>query len=426
MKFGLFYETPAPRPWTEGSDLRVYNEALEQIELADKLGFGTVWVTEHHFMEEYAHMSAPEVFLAAASQRTKNIRLGHGVRHSPPVYNHPARIAEQAAVLDIVSNGRVEFGVGDSGADVEMAAFGLDPNLKREMGMEAAEQMANLMAMDPFLGYHGKHFSMPARNLVPKPVQKPHPPFWLACTARPTINLAAQKGLGVLCFSFLEAADAKEWIDEYYRVLKTECVPMAHAVNPNFSLFTGFGVHKDEQVAVDRFLDGIRFFQFAINHYYREGTHKPGRTNIWELYERNKAELIANEDDEMINRQIANSKSCIGSVETVRQRLRDLRDAGVDEVSFILQHGNTKHEHICETMELFAKEIMPEFADEHEARTRKKAEDLTPFIEKAFERRGGHANLRPDDSQIEAFEAQNHILRYGNEVVLGGRQVELT
>jgi alkanesulfonate monooxygenase SsuD/methylene tetrahydromethanopterin reductase-like flavin-dependent oxidoreductase (luciferase family) len=392
---------------------------MEQTILADELGFGTVWVTEHHFMEEYCHMTSPEVFLAAASQRTKNIRLGHGVRHSPPRYNHPAKIAECAATVDILSDGRLELGTGDSGSEIELSGFGVDPNLKREMALEAVEQIANMMAMDPFPGFHGKHFSMPARNVVPKSLQKPHPPFWLACSARPTIQLAAQKGLGVVCFSFLEAADAKSWIDEYYRILKAECVPLTHTVNPNFALFTGFGVHKDASVAADRFLDGVRFFQFAINHYYKGNIHKPGRTNIWESYLRDKANLMKVEDDENISRQLANSKSAIGNVEQVRKRLRDLRDAGVDQLNFIMQHGKTKHEHICESMELFAKEIMPEFSTEHDAIEAKKKAELAPYIELAFQRGGGRKNLRIGDDQISDVDGKNFTMKYGNEAVLG-------
>jgi len=110
MKFGSFYELEIPRPWEPGKEQRIFREGLEQVELADRLGFDSVWATEHHFLEEYAHSSAPEVFLAACSQRTKRIRLGHGVTLLPLAYNHPARVAERIATLDLVSEGRVEFG----------------------------------------------------------------------------------------------------------------------------------------------------------------------------------------------------------------------------------------------------------------------------------------------------------------------------
>ena len=107
MKFGVFYEHQLPRPWVEGSEQQLFQDALSQVELADRLGIDYAWEVEHHFLEEYSHSSAPEVFLAAASQRTKRIRLGHGIVLMPPGYNHPARVAERIATLDLVSNGRV-------------------------------------------------------------------------------------------------------------------------------------------------------------------------------------------------------------------------------------------------------------------------------------------------------------------------------
>ncbi|HTO54848.1 MAG TPA: LLM class flavin-dependent oxidoreductase, partial [Myxococcota bacterium] len=109
MRFGIFYEHQLPRPWQEQDEYRLMQNALEQVELADRLGIEYVWEVEHHFLEEYSHSSAPEVFLAAASQRTRNIRLGHGIIQTSPLYNHPARTAERVATLDLVSGGRVEF-----------------------------------------------------------------------------------------------------------------------------------------------------------------------------------------------------------------------------------------------------------------------------------------------------------------------------
>src|SRR5919199_3814382 len=138
MKFGLFYELQLPKPydadtWDADAERRVYHEALDQVELADKLGFDYVFEVEHHFLEEYSHSSAPEVFLAACSQRTRQIRLGHGIVLMPPAYNHPARVAERIATLDLVSDGRVEWGTGHSSSRIELEGFGMDPVAKREM-----------------------------------------------------------------------------------------------------------------------------------------------------------------------------------------------------------------------------------------------------------------------------------------------------
>ena len=114
MKISLFYEFPLPRPWSDDDEHKLFQDGLDEVEAADKAGFSTVWLTEHHFLEEYCHSTAPEMFLAAASQRTKDIRLGFGIMHLPPAVNHPARVAERVSTLDLISNGRVEFGTGES------------------------------------------------------------------------------------------------------------------------------------------------------------------------------------------------------------------------------------------------------------------------------------------------------------------------
>ncbi len=125
MKFGMLYEHQLPRPWSEGDELRLFQEALDQVELADRLGIDYAWEVEHHFLEEYSHSSAPEVFLAACSQRTRRIRLGHGIVVLPPAYNPPARVAERIATLDLVSHGRVDFGTGESSSLLELQSSGL-------------------------------------------------------------------------------------------------------------------------------------------------------------------------------------------------------------------------------------------------------------------------------------------------------------
>src|SRR6202163_1463041 len=176
MKFGIFYEHQLPRPWNEGDEHRLFREALDQVELADKLGIDYAWEVEHHFLEEYSHSSAPEIFLAACSQRTKNIRRGHGICLMPPKYNHPARVAERIATLDLISDGRVEFGTGESSSIGELGGFGIDPADKRAQWEEALEVAIRCMIEEPFTGFKGEHIEMPARNVIPKPLQKPHPP----------------------------------------------------------------------------------------------------------------------------------------------------------------------------------------------------------------------------------------------------------
>src|SRR3954464_13306018 len=144
MRFGIFYEHQLPRPWDEDSERRLIGDALDQVELADKTGFDSVWEVEHHFLEEYSHSSASEVFLAAASQRTERIRLGFGIVAMPPGYQHPARVAEKVSTLDLISRGRVDFGTGETSSGAELGGFRVDRETKREAwaeGVDAATRM---------------------------------------------------------------------------------------------------------------------------------------------------------------------------------------------------------------------------------------------------------------------------------------------
>jgi alkanesulfonate monooxygenase SsuD/methylene tetrahydromethanopterin reductase-like flavin-dependent oxidoreductase (luciferase family) len=408
VKFGIFYEHQLPRPWGEGDELRLFQDALSQVELADRLGIDHAWEVEHHFLEEYSHSSAPEVFLAAASQRTQRIRLGHGIVLMPPGYNQPARVAERIATLDLVSRGRVDFGTGESASRAELEGYGVTPAERRAMWRETVEQVANMMAMDPYPGFQGKYFSMPPRNVVPKPVQKPHPPLWVACSNRETIHLAAQLGIGALTFAFIDPAEAKQWVDDYYETFKRECVPIGHAVNPNIAMVTGFSCHRDGAEAVRRGADGFRFFQFALAHHYVFGKHKPGRTNIWNAFLKVREQLGTD--------ALGGGVGCIGTPDDLRGILRTFQDAGVDQTIFIQQGGKNSHEHICEALELFAAAVMPEFHEHEAERQRKKAEELAPFVEAAMARKQAMVPLADDD--IPVYEA------YGNTVALTDEDIK--
>jgi len=261
MRFGIFYEHQMPRPWAEGAEEKLLTDALDQVELADRVGIDYVWEVEHHFLEEYSHSSAPEVFLAAASQRTQRIRLGHGIVQIPPGFNHPARVAERVATLDLVSGGRVDFGTGESSSQVELGAFGVDRDAKRPQWEEAIDVIARMFVEQPFMGYDGRFVSMPPRSVIPKPKQKPHPPMWVACSRRETILLAARRGIGALTFAFIEPEQAKEWVDEYYGIIASDdCVPAGFAVNPNLAVVLPMMLHEDEATAIERGIDGAHFF----------------------------------------------------------------------------------------------------------------------------------------------------------------------
>lgn len=377
MRFGIFHEHQLPRPWTEGAEERLLAEALEQVEAADRLSYDYIWEVEHHFLEEYSHSSAPEVFLAACAARTSRIRLGHGIMLSPPPYNHPARQAERLAVLDLISHGRVDWGTGESASRLELEGFQIAVEDKQAMWREAVEQIANMMAMTPYPGLEGQYFSMPCRNVIPKPKQKPHPPIWLACQRREMIREAARNGVGALTFAFLSPEEARDWAAEYYAVIKSEdCVPIGHSVNANIASVTGFYCHDDHDVAVARGLEGVAFFAYGLGHNYRSGTHVPGYTDLWAEFQAKggaRPELAP--------------RNALGTPDELRQQMRVLSDAGIDQIIFIQQAGNIAHDEVLASMRLFAERVMPEFhAEEAEKQARKDAE-LAPHIAAAMARK---------------------------------------
>ena len=401
MKFGVFYELQLPKPWNEGDEHRLFHEALEQIVLADRLGYDHAWEVEHHFLDEYSHSSSPEVFLAAAASVTKNIRLGHGIRQVIPNYNHPARTAEGLATLDIMSNGRVEFGIGEGATRLELGGFNIPAKEKRAMAIEAGEQIANMMVLDPYPGFEGKYFSMPCRNVLPKPVQRPHPPMWMACTNRDTIRVAASLGVGALAFSFVDPEEARNWSEIYYGIIKSEeCRPIGHTVNANIAMVSNFSLHEDREEAIRRGHEGFEFFGYALNALVAHDT-VPGRTDMWGDY----IKARGNRTQEVIDaaKRAEAIATGIGTPDDMRAHLRAFQNAGVDQVIFMQQAGRNKHEHICESLELFAKEVMPEFKAELAAREAKKQAELAPYIEAALKRKNWMKPL--EDHEIPVVQA---------------------
>ncbi|HEX7969908.1 MAG TPA: LLM class flavin-dependent oxidoreductase, partial [Stellaceae bacterium] len=281
MRFGVFYELQLPKPWAPGDEHRLFKQALEQVALADRLGYDYAWEVEHHFLDEYSHSSAPEVFLASAAALTKRIRLGHGIRQVIARYNHPARTAECIATLDLLSDGRVDFGIGEGATRLELGGFGIPAKEKRAMALEAAEQIANMMVLEPYPGFEGRSFAMPCRNVLPKPLQKPHPPMWMACTNRETIKIAASLGLGALAFSFVNPDEARSWSTIYYDIIKSEqCVPLGHSVNANIAMVSAFSIHEDRAEAIRRGQEGFEFFGYALNALVAQDS-VPGRSRLW-------------------------------------------------------------------------------------------------------------------------------------------------
>jgi len=357
MKFGIFYELQLPRPWGPDSEWELYQNALSQIELADRLGYDYAWEVEHHFLEEYSHSPAPEVFLSAASQRTRNIRLGHGIFQLTT--NHPAKVAEKVAVLDLLSNGRVELGMGESASSTELDPFDVAMGEKRAIFEDAVKCLIPMFRPGG-AEYHGKYFDFPLRNVVPKPRQTPHPPLWTACSQLQTIAYAGEKGLGALGFQFVSADAAHAWVHAYYNGLTRRLDKLAdYPTNPNIALVSLFMCARTDEEARAK-AEGATFFQFCLRYYSGAGGQDdrarpaPGTVNMWDEYMKWKAgnpEAAAK----------ALTGGLIGSPDTIRRRLRKFEESNIDQVILLNQAGRATHQDICDSLEMFAEEVMPEF-----------------------------------------------------------------
>jgi alkanesulfonate monooxygenase SsuD/methylene tetrahydromethanopterin reductase-like flavin-dependent oxidoreductase (luciferase family) len=266
------------------------------------------------------------------------------------------------------------------------------------MALEAAEQIANMMVMDPYPGYEGASFSFPCRNVVPKPVQKPHPPMWMACTNRDTIRVAASIGVGALAFSFVDPEEARAWAEIYYGIIKSdECVPIGHAVNANMAMVSNFSVHHDRAEAIRRGQEGFEFFSYAVNALVAHDA-LPGRSTLFADFQRSRARS----DEEIIAaaRAAARNANGIGTPDDIRQHIEGFRDAGVDQVIFLQQAGRNRHEHICQSLELFAAEVMPQFKAEVAEREARKTAELAPYIEAAMARKRWMKPLADDEIPV--------------------------
>ena len=225
----------------------MYHNALEQARLADDLGFDWVWGVEHHFLEEYSHCSAPEVVLAAIAAQTRQIRVGHGAVVCVPEMNHPIRVAERAAALDIISDGRLEFGTARSSTWTELGGFGVDPDDTKKTWDEFVRVLPRMWARRT-LRFDGRCFSMPERNVVPKPVQKPHPPMWVTVTSPGTELDAADRGLGCLGVAAAGYAEQERRTEEYHRRVQS-CDPVSSVVNDQVTTLNYLYCHEDRDRA---------------------------------------------------------------------------------------------------------------------------------------------------------------------------------
>ena len=359
MKAGLIYEIETVKPFKSPDyEADVYRETLEQIELADRLGFDSVWTVEHHFLNEFSYCSAPEVFLGCVAGRTNRIRIGHGVVVLP--FNHPVRVAERVAVLDIVSNGRVEFGTGRATTMDEILGFGMTPDQTRPRWLEAVEMIPRMWREDPFT-HHGKYWSVDQPiSVIPKPIQKPHPPMWVAATNPVTFELAAERGLGALCFTLgVELKDVEPRIRLYRDTIK-RAKPLGSSINNQISMnimgLIGDDPKQTEEIARDAVLwyvrKGFELVSTVARGAPNDGSYKYLNTAAkFDPAQFTRDYYSFLKDGDLI--------AVGGPEEALRVAQRYLK-IGADQVLFFLQYGAIPHQHIMRSIEIIGEKVLPE------------------------------------------------------------------
>ncbi len=367
MKFGLIYEMSTPKPHTPGKEYDVHWQALEQAVLAEEVGFDYIWEVEHHFLTEYSHASAPEVFLAAVAQRTKTIRIGSGVVLLPNKFNHPARVAERAAALDILSNGRYEFGTGRSITEAELGGFEIDPAESKAQWKEAVEIIPKMWKSTdekPF-SYKGKYIDMPPRNVIPKPIQVPHPPLWMAATQPNSFREAGERGLGVLCFGFNAINDMRDSIDGYYKEIKNPKMPVGDFANVNVGAAAVMFCDYDQKKARLAGVPAAAFFAVKALQLFAPwyGRDVPGYEFYTDMVKEGKVTFGNVEGGRPmdVDTLVKTGVLLIGTPDDLIESIEQYEKIGVTQMIFAVQAGALAHRDILRSLEIFGKEVIPHF-----------------------------------------------------------------
>lgn len=364
MKFGLFYELSTPRPFSTENQRQVYEHAIEQTVLADDLGFSSVWCVEHHFLEEYSHSSCPDMFLAALARETKQIRLGFGIGTCVPAMHSPIRWAEKAAFLDMISNGRVEFGTGRSSTWNELGGFNAVVDDTKKTWDEYTRVIPRMWTEERF-AYEGTYFSMPERCILPKPVQDPHPALWVAVTAPGTELDAADRGMGALVLSIADVERVRPRIAEY-RERVARCEPVGLFVNDQVAIANWMYCHEDGAFARRRGDELVATFGYMA-----------GQTvEISEAYPANNYSALGllgslrpdpNAPD--AGKKPPPSGLCFGDPAQLIETIRAWEDAGADHLIFMVQaREHLPQADVLDSLRLFAREVMPAFNADRPAR----------------------------------------------------------
>jgi alkanesulfonate monooxygenase SsuD/methylene tetrahydromethanopterin reductase-like flavin-dependent oxidoreductase (luciferase family) len=360
MEFGLFYEICVPRPWDPGKEARIIRQVIEQVRYAEEMGFRYVWLTEHHFLQEFSHCSAPEVLLGALSQVTTEIRLGHGVVLTPPRYNHPARVAERCAMIDCLSNGRLEIGTGRSITPTELDGFEIDASQSREMWLEGAAALARLLSEES-VALDGRYVRMPERTVVPRCVQQPHPPLWMAGTSPSTVERAASVGLGVLFFAHGMLPEQLAGNVAVYRKRIESAKPLGKRINERLAGFVNGLCGDDDaetkaiggQAALDYMLQGMAYSRWPRDVEPPAG-YEYTRQAMWD----GEVGLRALGADGMIEQGLIMA----GNPSSCNDLVKRYHEVGVDQLIIHMQASGIPHERIMESIRMFGTHVIPEYA----------------------------------------------------------------
>jgi len=388
MKIGLLFETQREM---EDGDIdwnSLYKETLEQCELADQMGFHNLWFVEHHFLTGFSGSPCPEVLFGALSQRTKNIRIGFGVSILPS--HHPIHIAERVAMVDQLTDGRVEFGTGRSNA-YEQIGQGIDPRETRERWDESLNMLPQIWQTKGEFDWEGKFWNVPSRRILPSIYQTPHPRMYLACTQTESFRLAAQKGIGVLS-SGSYAVDILANHVKVYRDAIKDADPVGAFVND----FWGNNVHafcgKDDQEAKELAAESMKTF-FGPDKPYIQG-RIGAYEELLEAWGGVPDDLQADfgrwlrQSDEEHKEQAANAGLSLdsgpgaaraavaqldantladrgviiaGNPESCIKTIKMYEDIGVDQCMLIMQTETIPHDRVMESIELMGQEVIPAF-----------------------------------------------------------------
>ena len=396
MQFGLLYEMQRPFKGTDIDWNTLYKETLEQCALADQMGFDNLWFVEHHFLTGFSGSPCPEVMFGALSQITKRIRIGFGVSILP--YHHPVRVAERVAMVDQLTNGRVEVGTGRSNA-YEQTGLGIDPRNTRAMWEESISMLPKIWQSSDEFSWEGNFWKVPPRRVLPKPFQKPHPRLYLACTQTDSFNVAAEKGIGVLSSSTYATNILAEHVKNY-RAKVQHATPVGASVN-NFwgnnvqaccgednkearelcalSLKTFFGPDKpyirDRINAYEELLEawgGVpEHLRADFGRWLRQSdeAHKTQAQQAGISLDSGpgaaRAAFAQMDADTLCDRGViiaGDPESCIKGVQLYE-------DIGVDQVILIMQTETIPHERVLQSIEMFGKHVLPAFGKGVKAKT---------------------------------------------------------